>query len=414
MKHAYLAIALLPFLAVDVAAQGDKELTGLTRFNPSLRRQTLNCLPQAVCPIGNMPPAANAWAGGTAWDPVGSGAWVTNGRWLAKIDDNCNVQCPPFQIPALSTLNTFVTGLEVNDLFNELWMCDSDGRIHRFTNSCPPQYISSCTSLVLQPTPAPQQQVTTAIAIDEGIGLVFIAYTNLNTGVSKIAINDISDPCQTFEIIDAPQCLNTFGPITGLACDWGTQRLYATNGATTADMNYAWTGTNLVVIDTDCCPGVAVLDQLVGLTIRPARATTMGQPCDNGACPSCPMLHRLANDPVVGNLDFRLLITGAPSQSFTFCMIGDDPCGAPGIMVPPLCGPVLVGDYVGYLGPNLIGPSSTGTSICSNASSFNLPIPAVPALVGDVYSSQVVNLCLNGAGSGISMSNCLSWELQGI
>lgn len=412
MKHTYLAIALLPLFSFDIAAQGQKELTGLTRFNPSLRRQALNCQPQAVCPVPGMPAAANAFAGGTAWDPVGSGAWVTNGRFLAKVDDDCNVQCPPVQIPSLSSVNTFITGLEVSDIFNELWMSDSDGRIHRFTNTCPPQFLGACTS-ILQPTPAPNQQVTTAIAIDEGIGLVFIAYTNLNTGISKIAVNDNSDPCSTFEIIDAPACFGTFGPITGLACDWGTQRLYATNGSTTADMNYAWNGTNLAVISTNCCPGAAVLDPLVGLTIRPARATTMGQPCDNGDCPSCPMLHRLGNDPVVGNLDYRLVIAGAPAQSFSFCMIGDDPCNAPGIMVPPLCGPVLVGNYIGYLGPNLI-PASTGTSVCNNVSSFNLPIPAVPALVGDVYSSQVVNLCLNSGGSGFAMSNCLSWELQGI
>ena len=411
MKHSYLAIVLLPLLALDVAAQSQKQLTGLTRFNPSLRRQTLNCQMQTQCAIPGMPVTINAFAGGTAWDPVGSGAWVTNGRFLAKVDDNCNVQCAPIQIPSLSSVTTFITGLEVNDIFNQLWMSDSDGRIHRFTNSCPPQFLGACTS-VLQPTPAPNQRVTTAIAIDEGIGLVFIAYTNMNTGVSKIAVNDLSDPCVTFEIIDAPACLGTFGPITGLACDWGEQRLYATNGATTADMNYSWNGSNLLVVSTNCCPGVAVLDPMVGLTIRPGSATTIGQSCNNGACPNCPMFHRLGNDPVVGNLDFRLMITGAPASSFTFCMIGDDPCSAPGILIPPLCGPVLVGNYIGYLGPNLIPSSST--SICNNLSTFNLPIPAVPALVGDVYSSQVVNLCLNPTGSGFAMSNCLSWELQGI
>jgi hypothetical protein len=411
MNIKHLALTLLPLLAVEAVAQGPQTLVGLTRFSPAIRQQSINCQVLSNCFVTAMPPAANAFAGGIAWDPVRSGTWITNGRKLAKVDDDCNVQCGVFPMPSITNATTFITGLETVDMFDQLWSIDNTGRIRMFTNTCPPQLVDSCQSM-LTPTPSPNHRVTTAIGIDEGIGLVFLAYSNLSTGTSKIAINDLSDPCVQFEIIDAPQCLSTFGPITGLACDWGAQMLYASNGVTTARMNYAWSGSNLVVLSTDCCPGIAVLDPTVGITIHPSQATSVGSSCNNGSCPNCPMIHSLRNDPVVGNMDFHLSVDGAFGNSFSFCMIGDSPCNPAGIAIPPLCGPVLVGGYVGYLGPNLI---TGGTSVCGNSSHFSLPLPPIPALVGDVYSSQVLNLCVGAGGSlGFAMSNCLSWELQGI
>ena len=41
-----------------------------------------------------------------------SGAWITDGRNLAQVDDNCVVLCPPMAIPGLAP-NAVATGLYV-------------------------------------------------------------------------------------------------------------------------------------------------------------------------------------------------------------------------------------------------------------------------------------------------------------
>ncbi|MCK5945413.1 MAG: hypothetical protein KAI24_25710, partial [Planctomycetes bacterium] len=394
MKTTHLATALLSLLTTTLSAQSPQTLIGLTRVNPSLRKQTTNCQIVSQCAIPGMPGAPNVFAGGTAWDPVRSSAWITNGQILAKVDENCGLECAPIGVPTVTGANTFITGLEVVDLYNQLWMIANDGTLRMFTNTCPPQPVSQCQT-ALTPTTTPNQRVTTALAVDEGIGLVFVAYANLTTGTTAIAVNDLSNPCQQFDIIQVPPCVSFFGPITGLACDWGSQTLYATDGVVTVSMNYAWNGANLQIVSQNCCPNVIAIDQLVGLAIRPGKATSNGGPCNNGACAPCPMIHRLRNDPVVGNLEFRLGLDGAAGSSFSFCMIGDSPCNNVGPTPGPLCGPVLVGGYVGYLGANLI----QGPSICGGSTDFVLPIPPVPALVGDVYSSQAVNLCVSPTGA---------------
>ncbi|HEB51702.1 MAG TPA: hypothetical protein ENI87_00455 [bacterium] len=410
MKTTLIATLLLT-AASPLLAQTSQSLIGLTRVNPSLRQQRLNCTTMGQCNLPGMPATLNTFAGGTAWDSVHSGAWVTNGRFIARYDDNCQPQCPPIAVPALTTTTTFITGLEVVDAFDQLWMVDSEGRIRFYSNTCPPQLQGGCNSSLV-PTPAPNQRVTTGIAVDEGIGLVFVAYANLSTGTTKIAVNDMSNPCVQFDIIDVPPCTTPFGAIRGIACDWGSQIIYATDGYTVVAMNYAWNGSNLTIVQANCCPAISVtVDPYAGLAVRPGGATSIGTACNNGSCANCPMIHTLRNDPVLGNQQFSLALEGAFGSSFSFCMIGDSPCHNQGVVVPPLCGPVHVGGYVGYLGPVLI----QGPSVCGGSATFNLPLPASPALVGDVYSSQCLNLCVGATGAlGFSLSNCLSWELQGI
>jgi hypothetical protein len=411
MRHISLALAV-PILAAQLVAQEPAHLVGITRTTPALRHQATTCAILSQCALPLMPPAPNLpFVGGTAWDPRRPGAWVTNGQVLAKYDDGCTLQCGPLPIPTLGTVNTYVTGLEVVDGTNQLWMIDNQGNLHFYANTCPPVPQGGCTTL-LGPTPAPVLQVTTGLAIDEGIGLVFVSYPDFIAGTTRIAVNDLSNPCQQFDMFFVPPCPNSFGPVTGLACDWGKQMLYATDGQTIVAMNYAWNGTNVTLVGYSCCPGtIALLEPMIGLAVRPGRAATLGIPCADGICPPCPMVHSLVNDPVLGNLEFRLRIDGAFGNSFSFCLIGDGPCNPPGVSVPPLCGPIYTVPFLGYLGPNLV----SGPSICGGSTVFDLPLPLLPSLVGDVYSSQIFELCVSSTGAlGISLSNCLSWELQGI
>src|SRR6185503_15942484 len=203
-------------------------------------------------------------------------------------------------------------------------------------------------------------------------------------------------------------CFTAFGAITGLACDWGNQILYATDGNGTVAMNYTWIAPTLTVTSFTCCGTAAVVDPLIGLAIRPGRATSVGQPCANGTCPPCPQIHSLANDPVLGNTQFRLALDQAPQNAFALVAIGAGPCMAPGIGAPPLCGPLYTIPLLGTIGPNPTG----GFAPCSGATMFNLPLPVGPGLAGLVFSSQCVTLCIGRPG-GFAMSNCLSWQLQG-
>ncbi|HEX6812331.1 MAG TPA: hypothetical protein VF384_11955 [Planctomycetota bacterium] len=411
MNTTSLAPLAFPLLVAAVAAQAPPHLVGMTRTTPALRHQATNCQIHSQCQLAGMPPANNLpFVGGTAWDPRRSGAWVTNGQVLAKYDDDCTLQCGPMPIPSLSSVSSYITGLEVIDLHNQIWMIDNHGGLHFYSNTCPPVHQGGC-STVLVPTPAPVMQVTTGLAVDEGIGLVFVSYPDLTAGTTRIAVNDLSNPCVQFDMFHVPPCPTNFGPVIGLACDWGKLMLYATDGQSVVSMNYAWNGTNVTLVSWSCCAGtIAVLERMVGLAMRPGRAGSLGPSCANGSCPPCPMNHSLANDPVLGNLDFRLRVDGVFGSSFSFCMIGDGPCNALSPGVPPLCGPIYTDPFLGYLGPNLVN----SPAICGGSTTFHLPLPLTPSLVGNVYSSQIFELCITGAGLGISLSNCLSWELLGI
>lgn len=402
------AAALLPVLAATLAAQTPDHLVGLTRNAPTLRHvDHNNCqnLAQCVVPMpggGALPP----WAGGTAWDPVKSGTWVTNGTVIAMVSDGCNVICPPQPIPMLGP-NAVVTGLEHVARFDEVWMIDSVGNLMRFADACPLMPLSVCnTGLV----PVAVQKVTTGLAVDERNGLVFYAYCDFATGMNEIVVALASNPCVPISQFPVPPCGPAFGTVRGIACDWGNEILYLTDGFSTEALHYAWVGPNVNVLTVQCCnlPGAA-LDPMVGLTIRPGRATSVGVPCANGTCAPCPMVHTLRNDPVAGNLAFGLGLDQAQAGSFAWCLIGAGPCAAPGVTVLPFCGPIYTIPYLGAIGGNPTG----GFAICDGSTTFSLPIPSVAALCGQVYSSQCVGLCFGGGAFGFSMSNCLSWQVQG-
>ncbi|MFO1076168.1 MAG: hypothetical protein U1E73_00415 [Planctomycetota bacterium] len=412
MRRQVTALAALAAAAVSLAAQTQDHLVGITRVFTNLRQvDHWNCAPLGSCPVP-LPAAVilAPAAGGTAWDPVRPGAWVTTGTVLAKVDDTCNAGCGAMPIPGLAA-NTFVTGLEVVQSLDELWAIDALGDLHSFTNTCPPNPINVCnTGLV----PAPAGVSTSGLAVDEGDGAVFYAYCNFTTGQSRIAVARLQNPCQILcqVPVQAP-CTAAFGAITGLACDWGNHVLYATDGTSTLAIRYAFTGALCVqFLNIDCCtPPVAVLDPMIGLAIRPGGATSHGTSCNNGACPNCPMIHSLGNDPVLGNAHFRLVLEGAPVPSLAWCLIGVGPCQVPGLSVPPLCGPVHTLPLLGTLGPN--PPVGAVTNPCSGMTSYAFPLPPWPSLVGWTISSQCVSLCATSSAIGTAMSNCLSFTFQG-
>jgi hypothetical protein len=408
-----LALPTLAALCVTAAttAQTQPRLIGITRAMPSLRQHDHNnCAPIGQCNLPGMPNAMllPSYAGGTGWDPVRPGAWVSNGVVLAKYGDQCQPLCPPMPIPTLSP-NAFITGIEVVVGLNQIWMIDSTGILHRYTNTCPPQPLGSCNTGLAQTAIG---NVTTGLAVDEGAGFIFISYPMFPGGGNMIAVLPMGALCQVSQQFPVPPCaIVGMGPITGLACDWGNQRLYATDGANTTAISYIPGGAMVAVLGANCCPPIVVVDRMIGLAIRPGGATSAGQPCANGPCAPCPMSHTLRNDPLLGNAQFRLGLDDAQQNTFAFCLLGAGPCVNIGPIAPPLCGPILTMPYIGALGANITMGAPTP---CGGTTSFNLPLPVAPALAGQVFSSQCLTVCFNAAGAlGTGMSNCLSWQLQG-
>jgi hypothetical protein len=409
MKPSSLLPFVLPLLGAALAAQTPPHLVGLTRLNNFRHVSHVPCAMLAQCPVP-LPAIAivPGFAGGTAWDPVRSGAWVSNGVFLTKVDDNCVVQCPVMPIPTLGP-NAFITGMEVVEGMNQLWMIDNLGNLHFYTNACPPAPLGVCNTGL---APTVLGNVTTGLAVDEGNGIVFIAYPIWPVGPTRIVVAQIAAPCVPISQFNLPPCFAGFGAATGLAVDWGNQVLYATDGLNTLSMSYVWAAPNVLPGPAACCPSPVLADPLVGLAIRPGRETSMGGPCSNGTCLPCPLSSSLRNDPVLGNLQFRIGLDQAEPGSLAILAVGSGPCNAPGGAFPFLCGPLLAWPLLGTVGPNLVG----GVGICNGSTDFNIPLPVAPWLAGLVFSSQVVTACWpfpGGFPSGFGMSNCISWQLQG-
>lgn len=402
------ALSLL-LAAVSLPAQTPDFLIGFTALNNLRQVDHPNCAILAQCPapmpaIAVLPP----YAGGNGWDPVRPGTWVTDGLLLAKFSDACALMCPPQPIPTLGP-NAFATGVEVVESQNQVWIIDSLGNLHTYSNTCPPQPLGVCnTGLV----PMAPQTFTSGLAVDEGNGYVFISHCDFTTGANFIAVSRLNNPCQVLCRVPVPPCVVPFGTIRGLTVNWGRRTLFATDGFNTMALRYVPGPQCVQFVVASCCT-LPVLgpDPMVGLALRPGGATSMGGACANGTCPPCPMLHSLGNDPNLGNAAFHLRLDQAPVGNLAWCLIGTGPCTAPGVAPPPLCGPVFTPTpLLGTLGPNVVGP---GSAICGGSTAYPFPLPAAPGLAGWVISSQCVALCTSGLGTGTAVSNCLSFMLQG-
>jgi hypothetical protein len=411
MNATLSCLATAALLATALPAQTPNNLIALTRTTPILaQRDHNNCAQLPFCNPPGFPPApAQLYAGGTAWDPIRNGAWISNGTLLAEVDPNtCNYICPPAPAPLVSP-NAVVTGLEMVETLNQVWMLDSFGNLYQMQYACPPIVLSMCnTGLALTATNA-----TGGLAVDEKNRLVFYAYSNWAAATTTIHVATMANPCQIMQTFTAVACPGSLlRSCTGLAVDCCREVLYMTDGILTVAWNYTvLVGPAVAFGLQTCCllPPPVPGDTYIGLGVRSGGATPFGPGCANGACPACPMVHSLRNSPNLGNAQFGLDLSGAPLGSLTWCAIGVGPCAGPGLLFPPLCGPLFTGPLLGTLGP-VATPAGFG---CGGFAGFNLPLPMIPAFCGSVLSSQCVTFCITAAGNGTALSNCLSWELQG-
>lgn len=408
MNPPHLAFLTLCIGATSaVVAQSPNHLVGLTRVASNLRHHSpATCGVLATCAPVGFPSGAGqpAEAGGTAWDASHSGAWITDGSFLACVDDACGYRCAPIAVPGLPG-GVVLTGLEVVDKLNQLWATDNAGNLRRFDlSACPPVPLAPCAIAFANP------YETTGLAVDELRGLVFYGRHDPVTGLNYVTIAPEAVPCSPTQLLILPMCANPMGGLRGLAVDAAASRLFWTDGTRLGDIDYVLSpaAPGLVAFTGfQCCPPpAAAVDTMVGLAVRPGRATTTGISCTNGTCAACPMVHSTRGDSVLGNLTFALRLDNAPPGSFVWAFVGSGACQPVGVPVPPLCGLVHLPNVLGSLGANVVpAGGACGTT------DFPLVLPVATGLAGAVLSSQCVVLCPGGAG-GFGLSSCLSFELQ--
>ncbi|MBL8755345.1 MAG: hypothetical protein JNK15_18745 [Planctomycetes bacterium] len=394
-------------LGAAALAQSPGHLVGLTKVASDLRHvSSTACGVLATCAPAGFPSgvAQPAMAGGTAWDAAHSGAWITDGSFLACVDDACAYKCAPVAVPGLPG-GVVLTGLEVVDKLNQLWATDSAGNLRRFDlSACPPVALAPCAIAFANPFE------TTGLAVDELRGLVFYGRHDPVTGANFLTVALEALPCSPTQLLNLPVCAAPMLGLRGLAVDAGQQRLFWTDGSRIGQFDYVPSPVApgiVALTGFQCCPPPAVaVDPLVGLAVRPGRATSTGVSCTNGTCAACPMTHATVGDSVLGNLSFALRLDNAPPGSLAWCFVGAGACQPAGVPLPPLCGFVHLPNVLGTLGAN---PLPIG-GVCSSTD-FPLALPAAVGLAGALLSSQCLVLCPGGVG-GFGLSHCLSFELQ--
>ncbi|MBK8095999.1 MAG: hypothetical protein IPK26_02775 [Planctomycetes bacterium] len=395
--------ALVPvaITLLTATAFAQTRLVGLTHATASLlHRHQAACVNTSCTPVGFPPMAGLPYFGGTAWDPIQSGAWISEGNLLALVGPGCGYLCPPAPAPVPGS----VTGLEVVESLNEIWATDSLGNIVRLNRSCPPTFLSSCnTGIVSTPT-----RGLSGLAVDEGRQLVFWCVGDWALGSTRLFVAQMGTPCAPFHA-EVPTACSPPGlrVLTGLAVDWGNSILYMTDGMTTMGWSYVYNpaGPSIAFTPVSCCT-VPAADLMIGLAVQTEPAVPAGNPCASGTCPACPMLHTTVGDPNLGNAAFGLALDGAPAGSVAVCVLDLGTCVSPGVTLPGFCGALWMTLPLFGNSPPLF-PTGPG---CAASTVWSLPLPPVTWLAGLPLASQFVAFC---PGGGISLSNCLSFVLQG-
>jgi hypothetical protein len=396
-------------LAAAVPGQTRPGLIGLTSAPPSILRQSFDCQVERCDPA--FPATTLRTAGGTAYDAILGAVWVTNGAVLGAFEARgCRAVCAPRPVPLPATVAA--TGLAVNERARVMVITDSANVIHQFPLACPlgPRNAGCDVSALL-----PAGHVLGGVATDDVNDHVLYAasaFTATNPN-NVIFVARRGNACQPHCRIPVPNCGTApLGPITGLAFDPCASVIWATDGVQTVGLRYDAAPPCQATAVQCCRLPPAVAQRFVGLCVEPSSATPEGRSCQNGACPSCPLMaHTAIGDAALGNPAFALELSGAPANAQAWLVVGAGACAPSGPLLPPICGPILVPLRPA---PVVVGPVPTGGTVgCTGSALVRVPIPLDRSYCGAVLSSQFLGLCTTGPAFGTFVSNCLGWAVTG-
>ena len=410
------------------------ELMALTQTSPMVLRQdaeSVHCRSTSCSLRGTISGNGADLVGGTAWDTRQSRLWVTNGSALTLAEVRgtgaYGVQCPPIKVPVLvGTSAARVTGLAYYAGGLQAANPGEQGVLFlAYTN----QYLGWAASRgcrLIGLTGCSMAGVLGAnrgigaLAIDGPRGFLFLATSRAggSSPVNIVYVTRLDQPgvpvCKFSIVLDSAKCSSArLGPISGIAYDVASGRLFVTDGKlliygklALSQTNNTWAGR---FAHGGCCRGLST-EPLVGLSVAPPAPVEVGRSCVSGSCSPCTdMRNGVLGDAVLGNSGLFLTLTSAPSSLRSVLLgIGFGPCSPTGLGV-GLCGPVRIA--MSPFRPLILGLGGSGTgSGCSGTVRLPLSIPVNETLLDVQLSTQWVLHCPN-TGSGTS--NCLQIRISG-
>ena len=200
--------------------------------------------------------------------------------------------------------------------------------------------------------------------------------------------------------------------MTGLgysACDG---LLYATDGKQVIWGTISVSSSACSFTHGGCCNNT-LGEPYTGIAVLPWAQSLVNKPCATKSCNACPPVISTSGDAVLGNAQFAVNMTGAPSNATNAVLaIGLGNCSTPGASL-GFCQPATIaftapGPFLFFwLG---LSPIS-GT--CDRSLSLPLSISVAPAACGLRLSMQWVTTC-KGAPTGSAVSSCLNVPISGI
>ncbi len=366
---------------------------------PLLATKTFCAASVRLCsPILAAPPTN--FAGGTAYDPIHQVIWDTDGLRLIGILALAAVPCATPYCPAVALplpANALATGLAFDESRDAVWMIDSSPSLSLLrisaTSRCP-TLSARCDLTPVVPT----THATGSLAFSERRQLVLWSSSVFTGGAAAniVYVAAAANPCVVtcrITLFGTVGCGGApLGPITGMAYDDCTDRIYVTDGTAVLRATYLPPcGAN----GFQCCAAAAVAP-FYGLDLEPAHPTSVGGSCMMPPCAAClAVTLTTSGDPTIGNAAFALRIQNAPAGSFGMLAFHPGACGAG---LPLFCGlyhPAALPPAV------LFGPVAlVGGGACTAAGAFPLPVPLAAGLCGQRFCTQGVILCI-GAGLGV-------------
>src|SRR5690606_25107659 len=272
---------------------------------PILARQDLCTASERLCaPLLAPPPAP--FAGGTAYDPTRQAVWNTDGVSLvglsALADSPCReVFCGPMAVPV--PVGALACGLAYDETRNALWMIDSSPTLSLLRTSsssrCPEPASRCSLANVIPATHRPG-----GLAVSETHQLVFWSASVFGGGApaTVVFVAPAADPCHVvcrITVLGTVGCAGVpLGPVTGMAYDDCTDRLFVTDGTRTLAATFTppCTASRFA-----CCPAPLVAPWY-GLDVESRHPVTVGRSCLQAPCAACPNLALdTVGDPALGN-----------------------------------------------------------------------------------------------------------------
>lgn len=371
------------------------------------------CRTAALRCSGVLPGLKPGGSGGSAYDPRHDSLWIADSLAIEEwaLAPACRKICTTKTV--LMNPKASLRGLAIADRRGLLYVLESApgyvGIRPWFLRSCPPVPTRGGCSLTLRDSRA----LAGGLAYDEFRDLLYFTVSRpaFVGWVTDLYVAPASNPCKAVKsaLGTCQTGANPWGPVTGLAYEACSKRLYATDGSDTL-LVLLLDPLKLVWKSLGCCRKGSA-GTWTGLAVLPGwKRRDTGSGCSGKGCPFCGRIRQtlVGGIPSLGNPAFGLQVENGPIPGFGILLLGVGPCGK-GLRLPFLCAP-----FFPSLAPPplaILSGALSGKGQCLGSVRQPLPLPADPRACGLTLCAQWLVLC--GAGSGLALSQAIEFTLAG-